>query len=183
MLIRSHALQFEYKEVITYPVDQVFPLLRDKTTALVPYLPNVVGVERVLTEELDNGNLHTIKAWTGTPASVPSVIRPFIAPDQLKWLDHAEWNNEECSVEWRFETTTFTELYVCGGKNYVRDLGDGTCQLHIAGHLTVQGDKLPGVPRLLGRKLAPTIEKWVVGNVTPNIACMPTACQTYLDSL
>ena len=112
---------------------------------------------------------------------MPSVIRPFIAPDQLRWLDHAEWNSNEDSVEWRFETTTFTGLYTCGGKNYIRDLGDGTCEVHIAGHLNVQGDKLPNVPRLLGRKLAPTIEKWVVGNVTPNIAAMLTACQLFLD--
>ncbi len=176
-------MQFEYKEIITYPAEQVFPLLRDNTMALVPYLPNVINVERGLTEELENGNLHTIQEWSGTSASVPSVIRPFIAPDQLKWLDHAEWNNEELSVEWRFETTTFTGLYTCGGKNYIRALSEDRCELHIDGRLTVQGDKLPGVPRLLGRKLAPTIEKWVVGNVTPNIACMPSACQTYLDSI
>lgn len=174
-------MQFEYKEIITYPAEQVFPLLRDNTKGLVPHLPNVIDVKRILTEDLDNGNLRTIKEWSGTSASVPSVIRPFIAPDQLKWLDHAEWNSNENSVEWRFETTTFTGLYTCGGKNYIRDLGNGTCEVHIAGHLNVQGDKLPGVPRLLGRKLAPTIEKWVVGNVTPNIAAMPTACQLFLD--
>ena len=176
-------MQFEYKETVTYPAERVYPLLRDNTKALIPYLPNVVDLTRVLTEELDGNRVHTIKEWSGTPSSVPPVIRPFVASERLKWLDHAEWNNETQSVAWRLETTTFTGLYTCSGENFVRDLGDGSCQIHITGSLKVHGDKLPGVPRLLGRKLAPTIERWVVGTVTPNIAQMPNACQEYLDSI
>ena len=33
-----NTLQFEYKEIITYPAEQVFPLLRDNTKGLVHYL-------------------------------------------------------------------------------------------------------------------------------------------------
>ena len=176
-------MKFEFTEKITYPVERVFPLLRDNTKALVPHLPNIIDLKRIETRELEGNRLHTVKEWTGTPSSVPPVMRPFVASDNLKWLDHADWDNEKHTVTWRMETTTFTGLYTCEGVNYVRDIGNGHCEVQITGNLTVHGDKLPGVPRLLGRKMAPTIEKWVVGNVTPNIASMPVACQSYLDSL
>jgi hypothetical protein len=51
----------------------------------------------------------------------------------------------------------------------------------LTGELHIQASKIPGVPRLLARQLAPQIEKFIVRLITPNLEQVNRSLGTFLD--
>ena len=174
-------MKFEYKEVITWPVSRVYPVLRDQLVELPEFLPEVDAIEELERSADGPGRWRIVNHWHGSSKSTPAAVRPFVTKSMLSWKDHAPWIDAETKVQWHFETSHFETLYQCAGTNYVEDAGDGTTQLRLTGELTIHPDKLPGVPKILGKKLAPKIEQWLINMVTPNLAQMPKAIQAFLD--
>ena len=97
------------------------------------------------------------------------------------WLDHALWNDANQTVTWRFETNHFETLYECSGINYFEEAADNQSVIRLTGDLRVYPERVPGVPRLLAKRLAPKVEEFLIGMVTPNLAQMPRAIQSFLD--
>ena len=60
--------------------------------------------------------------------------------------------------------------------------GDDATQIRLTGSLQVYPERLPGVPRILARRVGPAVEKWLMNMVTPNLARLPRAIQALLDS-
>ena len=48
--------------------------------------------------------------------------------------------------------------------------------------LIVYPERVPGVPRLLAKRLSPAVESFLIELVTPNLKYMPHAVQALLDS-
>jgi hypothetical protein len=49
------------------------------------------------------------------------------------------------------------------------------------GRAKARPPRFPGIPRLIGACLAPTIERFVVGLITPNLTAVAAGLQGYLD--
>ncbi len=172
-------MKIDYDQVITHPVDAVWPVLRDNMASLIPLLPSVACIEEVERRREDD-QMHLVLDWQASAVSAPKLVRPFFQPEMARWRDYASWNDATKEVHWRFETRSFDDLFSCAGVNYFTKVGAGT-RIHITGELEVYPDRVPGVPRILAGRARPMIESFIVGMITPNLADLPGAVQRFLD--
>ena len=173
-------MKFNYEETVSYPIDLVWQTLRDGVTELVPQLPSVDSIDEV--ERVRTGSsVYVVLAWQGSSEGAPKAVRPFINPEMTRWRDYATWNDDTHEVEWRFETEKFDRLYTCSGINYFEPDGQGSTVIRLTGDLEVYPENVPGVPKMLARRLRPTIEQFLIGMITPNLADLPRALQSHLD--
>ncbi len=164
--------------ILTYPRDVVYEAYRDRLVETVPYLPNVEGIT-VLSNERDGSTVHLLNEWKAN-GDIPRVATAFIKPHMLRWKDFADWHDDEWCVDWRMELAFLNEIVQTHGRNHFVDMGD-RCRVEIRGVLNIDGSRLPGVPRLLGRKIAPQVEKFVVSLIKPNLVKTADALQQVLD--
>lgn len=177
-------MRFDKESKVSHPASLVLETMIDRMHEIVPFLPNVDGIVQKTREDRDDGTIYIVRRWQGTPDSAPSAIRPFLTQDLLGWIDKATWHPEEWRVHWELETPVGGSLYVCSGDNYFEPHPDDPethTRIRITGDLVVYPDRLPGVPRFLGKRLAPQVERFVVQLITPNLTDVATGLQGYLD--
>ena len=174
-------VEFEHIEVISHPIQNVYEVLRDHTADLAPYLPQVTSIKELSREEESPGVIRVLNHWQAHDRSAPAAVRPFVSKKMLAWHDHARWMDAEHQVEWRLETTYLARLFECGGVNAVESHGDGNSQFRLHGTLIVYPERVPGVPRILAKRLRSKIEDWMIQMITPNLAELPRAVQQFLD--
>ena len=162
-------------------VDEVYPLLRDKLVDLVPFLDNVAAIQE-LERKPGAAGPHLLNRWRADPGQVPSLVRGFLKPEMLEWLDHADWNDAERHVDWRIESAVFAGLYTCRGRNRVVAAG-GDVRIVIGGELIVDAGKIPGLPRRLAGTVVPTLEAYLVDRMKPNMASLGTGVARYRDRM
>lgn len=172
-------MDFKVSEIINHPLEQVFAVYRDEMASLVPYMPNVDDIEVVDRQEMD-GEVKLINRWK-VSGSIPRAVRPFFSDDMLSYLDHAHWLEAERTVSWFFELNALGDAVDCRGINYFKPGSkEGTTELILTGALKVDLAKVRGVPRLL-RRLAPTVESFVLERVKPNLSGVADAVERYLN--
>ncbi|MFC1707785.1 hypothetical protein ACFL59_13395 [Planctomycetota bacterium] len=178
-------MRFEKVNVVTRPPALILETMIERMEQIVPFLPSVESIETLETTRHDDGRVHILRKWQGTAESAPKAVRPFLSKEALAWLDDAWWTADEHKVDWNL-STSLSKLYTCGGTNYFEpspDDPDGATIMRITGDLEVFPDKMPGIPKFLGRKLAPQVEKFVVKLLTPNLTDLAKGLQGYFDSL
>jgi hypothetical protein len=162
---------------IPFPREQVFKVYRDKLPDLLPYLPNVRGINVVSRDE--NGPVvKLLNRWKGG-GDIPSAVRKFLSEDLLEWDDHAEWNETEWTCAWKTIVPAFKDAVESSGKNRFEAVGDKT-KLTIAGDLKVDASKVKGVPRLLAGGISPVIEAFLVGAIKPNLVATAKGVEKYI---
>lgn len=161
-------------------VEVVYEILRDKLTSLVPFLDNVAAIDE-LERSPKPGGQHVLNRWRADPGQVPSLVRNFLKPEMLEWLDHADWDDAGTYVDWRIESAVFKGLYSCEGRNRVVAAGDDV-RIIIGGELKVDPGKIPGLPRLLAGKVVPTLEAYLIDRMKPNMASLGTGVTRFLAS-
>jgi hypothetical protein len=174
-------MEFEYDEIITHPLERAFPVLRDQLPDLVPFLPSVKSVEVLKRTEEGPGKLYLLNDWRGDVSAAPAVARHFVSQSMASWKDHARWDNEKKIVRWRFEANNLDSLFDCYGENRFFAVNDQSMRINIKGNLEIYPERVPGVPRLLVRKLKPAITRWIIDLIAPNLSQMPGAVQAFLD--
>ena len=174
-------MDFRYVETIDYPRDEVYAVLRDRLVDVVPHLPEVEYIEVESREEEQPGRIRYVNLWQANAKAAPKIARPFLSKKMTRWKDHALWLDEKHCVEWKFESFYFDRLYDCSGVNTFHSLDDDRTQLELTGSLVVYADRIRGVPKILARKAVPKIEEYLIETVTPNLAQLPRAVQSFLD--
>ncbi len=176
-------MRFEKDSKVTHPARVVVETMMDRMDEILPHLGAVESIQTISRETLADGREHIVRRWQGTADSAPAAVRPFLSREALAWTDDAVWSPGEFKVDWTL-STKLSKLYTCGGTNYFLphpDDPDNATLIRITGDLVVQPDKLPGVPTLIGRKLAPQVEKFVVNLISPNLTETARGIQAYLD--
>jgi hypothetical protein len=174
-------VQIHSDALVTYPVDKVFPVVRDRLTELVPFLPAVDSIELQERAELGPGKVRLVNLWQGKTQVAPAAVRPFVTKGMVRWKDIAEWDQAAHSTRWHFETFHFEKLFECAGENRYAATPEGHTRIEIRGNLEIFTDRIPGVPGFLSRKLKPKIEKFIVELVTPNLRDLGQGVQRFLD--
>lgn len=170
-------MRLEVSAEIPFPRDVVFKTYRDKLADLVPYLPNVRGITVV--SRTDEGAVtKLLNRWKGG-GDIPGVVRKFLSEELLEWDDHATWNQDNYTCDWRTVVPSFKDAVDSSGHNTYEDLGNRT-RLIIAGHLNVDAAKVRGVPRLLASTVSPAIEAFLVGAIKPNLVAVSKGVEKYL---
>ncbi len=176
-------MKLEADARISFPRETVFKTYRDRLPELVPHLPNV---KRIVVEKREDdaggqpGITKLLNLWEAK-ADVPKVAQSIIKPENLAWLDHAEWNQNDWTCAWRIETKMFTENVKCGGKNRYTVIDDNTCTLEIRGDLDVDLRGVKGVPKFLAGTVAPVVEKFIVALLTPNLLSVAKGLEAFLE--
>lgn len=180
MMERQMKLYIE--DVIHFPRELVFNTYRDELPQLAGHLPNIEYIEVVEREEKDNGEIRLLNLWKAASTEVPTLIRPFVKPELMKWNDHALWKPKSWTCEWRSEVGFFKEQVDARGLNTYIPQGDNAVKIIIEGEISVDAKKLPGVPRLMAGKIGSTVEKFVVKMIEPNLKGINRGLESYLRS-
>lgn len=174
-------MDFECVDDVGYPLDDVYRLVRDDMTAIVPYLSDVEEIKVLERKEEEHG-LRLTNLWRGSVSAAPRVVQGLITPDLVTWTDHAFWPKDRKVAEWRLEPRVGGKLFDCSGTtSVIPGLREGTCRLQIRGRLNVYPERLPGVPRLLAGTLRGKIEGFIVGMIVPNLQTLARGVQGYFD--
>ena len=150
-------MDLKITETINRPTNDVYELVRDNLDRLVPYLPNVEKIDVKKHAPTGDDKVEVINHWYGK-ADIPGMLKKFLSPEIFSWKDVASWNNEEKAVEYRLESFLANDLFDAKGKNFFIDKGDGTTELKITCTVKIYPEKVPGIPRLLAKKVTPMIE-------------------------
>jgi hypothetical protein len=162
------------------PFDRVtvFRAYRDHLVDLLPYLPNVRGID--VKQRVDVGAVtKMLNVWHGG-GEIPAAARAVVSESMLTWNDHATWDESTFTCEWRIETHAFTEAVQCAGMNRFLERG-GETVLEIRGDLTIDARKIKGVPGFLAGSVAKTVEQVLVAKIQPNLVETVRGLRAYLD--
>jgi hypothetical protein len=181
-------VNFDIVNRISHPASLVLETMIEKMEAIVPFLPNVESIETLEREPLADGRVRIVRRWQAGSSGAPAAVRPFLSAELLGWLDTALWTPEAYTVEWTHSTlsASVAKLYDCAGTNYFEPYPDDpirATRIRITGELIIHPERLPGVVSFLGRTIAPQVERFVVGLITPNLEDLAEGLQRYLDSL
>lgn len=164
---------------IHYPRERVYRAYRDQLPAIAAHMPDIREIIVHSREEQD-GVVKILNEWV-SDRDIPAVVAKVIRPEHLRWNDHATWHDADFYVDWVIETRAFTDAVRCSGRNSMIADGDGTI-VRLEGSLEISVKGIPGVPSFLAKRLAPQVERFIVGLITPNLKNTNTSLQDYLDA-
>ncbi|MFT7518210.1 MAG: hypothetical protein ACI9MC_000340 [Kiritimatiellia bacterium] len=165
--------------VIEHPLDRVYRAYRDEMPLIAEYIPEVSAIVERARDERDGG-VFVHSEWISS-TKLPPLVNRVIKPEHLRWDDLAEWDDAGHHVDWRIRMGAFTEQVQCGGRNRFVALGEGRTRVVIDGELKIEIRKIPGVPRVMTRKLMPRLESFFVRMISTNLQKVTGCLQTYLD--
>ncbi|MFT4975260.1 MAG: hypothetical protein ACI8S6_001147 [Myxococcota bacterium] len=164
---------------IPYPAALVYAAYRDRLPEVAPYIPDIGSITVVAREQTPGGvKLHN--RWKAD-REIPAIVQRFLTPEMLCWDDYAEWFDAKRDCSWRLSIPALPDQVQCKGHNTFIEDGDQT-RVVLTGELTIQADRVPGVPRILARRLAPQIEKFIVQLITPNLQKVNDSLGAFLDA-
>ena len=163
--------------IIPFPRPLVYATYRDKLVDLLPYLPNIRGID-IKERREEDGVVHLVNVWHGG-GEIPTVARAFMSASMLSWTDIAAWRAVAMETDWRVEPHSFQEAVTSRGVNRFTETAAGTC-LEIRGDLSIDGHKIRGVPRLVAGKVGRAVEDFLVKLVRQNLLDVSAGVSRYL---
>jgi hypothetical protein len=176
-------MDFLVETHLTQPAGRVVRAFMEELECVTPYMKSVDAVKTVERQDTERGSQRIIRKWQGSAMSSPAVLRPFLTKESLSWVDDALWFPDEYRVEWHV-TSSMSRLYSCGGINYFEphpENPEAWTKVRLTGKIEIHADKFPGIPTFLARKIAPSLERFIVRKFEPNFRDLAAGLQRYLD--
>ena len=170
----------EHIDIIDAPADKVFALVRDKLPDLARHLPSVAKIEKISSEELSPDNQKVISHWYAN-VELPGLVKKFLSDKLLSWKDTAIWNGKDREVSYELQSFVVNDLFEAKGRNFFVDGGNQTTQLKVTCEINIYPEKIPGIPKLLMKKVKPLIEKVIEKMLQPNLTSLGKGLKSYLD--
>jgi hypothetical protein len=164
---------------IPFPRPLVYSTYRDKLTELLPYLPNIRNIE-IKERREEDGVVHFVNIWHGG-GEIPAIARAFLSESTLSWTDLATWREKDFETDWKVQPHSFREAVTSQGFNRYEEVASGT-RLEIRGDLSIDGQKIRGVPRLLAGKVSRTVEEFMVKLVSQNLLDVSKGVTRFLEA-
>lgn len=172
--------EIKIKDEVAYDRERVFKTFRDHLVELLPHLPDVENIEVKERKEVDENVTKVVNYWKAAAEEIPKLAQAFVKPEMLEWTDYATWDEKSWSCEWNMEVGFLSDAVTCKGRTTYEPKGDGKTEVVIHGELSVDGRKIPGVPRLAAGKIGGVIEGFVVRLITPNLTTVNRGMESYL---
>jgi len=170
-------MDIDVVSTVPFPIDQVFPAMRDQLQGLAEYMPNVDRIVEHERDEPEPGVMKLRNQWYTARTEIPAMARPFIDQKKMYWYDHATWLEADTLCHWRIEVAFMANRVECGGTTSYHTVGDGT-ELRIKGRLDLDLKGL--VPRLMLKKATSGVESFVGRLIEPNFQKTADALTAYL---
>ena len=171
-------MELRTEATIDQPRDVVFRVYRDILPDLIPWLPNVRGID-VKSRSEKGDVVELVNVWHGG-GDVPAAVRAILSDSVLSWTDYAEWNETNHTCKWRSESHSFKEAVDSRGVNSFVELGPNKMAIRIDGRIDVDAAKIPGVPRLVAGKVGKLIEGFLIKQVQDNLQEVARGVGRYL---
>ena len=172
-------MKFHIVDEIPYERELVFSTHRDKLLELVPYFGNIDKIE-VPSRDEEDGIVRFENMWYGKSGDIPAPLRPILSADRLKWLDRAEWDENNWRCQWEIEIPVLPGAITARGMNRFRDEG-GETVIEMNGEFIVHADKVPGIPTFAAKRILPILERFIVAQLEPNLRNANRAVERYID--
>lgn len=172
-------MELESKTLVKAPLQKVYDLVKDQLPDIVPYLPNVDKIE-VMEKSIEDSRTHLVNKWYAK-ADVPGIVKSFIKPDFFCWKDVANWDDDKHNVVYELESYLANDLFDAKGINSFKAVGENETEFTVTCKVTIYPEKLPGVPRLLAKKVAPAIETLIEKLLAPNLSSLGDGLNKYLE--
>ena len=167
-------------EIINRPLEEVYELVKNDLDKLVPYLPNIRKIEIKEKTQTEQG-IHIVNYWYAI-ADMPSLLQKFLKPEIFSWKDIADWNDEYKKVDYTLQSFLANDLFDAIGTNTFTAVSDTQTQLHLKCEVKIYPDKVPGVPRLLAKKVTPLVEGLIEKILTPNLTSLGKGLNKYFEN-
>ncbi len=164
--------------LVHHPLEAVYRAYRDRLSEIAAYIPDVREIA-VQSREDDGGVVKLHNLWKAD-REVPRALRLVLKPENLQWDDYATWSEADLTCDWELKTRVFRDKVSCSGRNTFTVVG-GQTKVVLSGELQIDMAKVPGVPRLLARKLGPQVERFIVSLITPNLEQVNQSLERFLD--
>lgn len=165
---------------IPFPIDVVFPAMRDQLPAMAAFMPNIDRIEEEKRDTSKAGVIEMLNKWHTARTEIPTMARPFVDQSKMYWYDHATWLDAEKLCHWRLEVGFMAERVDCGGTTSYHAVGDGETEMRIDGKLELDLKGL--VPRLMLKKATAGVESFVGKMIQPNFQKTADALTRYLEA-
>jgi hypothetical protein len=164
---------------IPFSREIVFAAYRDEIIDLLPYLPNVRGIE-VKSRKETGSVVEFVNEWRGG-GDIPAALRAVLSDSVLSWTDYATWRGDDMVCDWRTQTHAFTDAVLCRGSNAFLDDGLDRTLLEIRGSLEIDAKKIRGVPSFFAGKVGRAVEEFLVGKIQSNLVETAKGLAKYLE--
>ncbi len=172
-------MRYNVVEIIRAPRDEVFPVYPELLRSRAHLLPSVEGC--VVLERIEEGPLVRMRtSWTARVDALPSFLTSVLPAGSLGWIDNAVWNKDKHRADWRHEFPLFGDSVENRGHTTFEEDGDETV-IQVQGEFTVHPDRFRLVPTAIARRLAPSIEQLVVGNLETSLRKTNEVVARYLE--
>lgn len=168
----------DIRDSIAFPRRLVWLSYRDRLVEMLPFLPSIRSIEVEKREE-EQAQVRLLNLWKAKESEVPAVARPFVKSEMLEWRDYATWKEDVWRCEWRTELSFLKEAIHCSGVNEYSEV-NGNTEIRILGEISVDGSKIPKVPRFMAPKLASTVEAFVCKVIKPNLVEINRGLERFL---
>lgn len=174
-------MEIRSESLIHHPREAVYLAYRDRLPDIArDFMPDIKEI-LVHARTEGEGVIDLHNEWVSN-AELPKVARKLLSPDMLRWEDFAHWDDTGHYVDWRLRTRAFTEQVQCSGRNSFVEVDANTTKVLLLGELKIDLRDIRGVPNIVARRIAPTLEKFIVGMITPNLKKVNESLQGFLDA-
>jgi hypothetical protein len=171
-------MKIQVSDELPLPAEEVFLLIRDRMPELVPFMNEVESI--TVTKRVDDGEtVRIVNLWQGSMDKVPKPIQRFVKPELASWNDHAVWTTPDRTARWHLEPRVGAKVFECSGTTKIQELDEARCRLVMDIDLEVYPERIPGVPKILGRRFRGRIEQTIAGMLTPNIRNLATSIRQW----
>jgi hypothetical protein len=164
---------------IPFPPEIVFAAIRDEVEGLRPHLEGIHRIS-VLSREEKDGKVDAVVDWCAG-GDVPAPLRALLGEWAFAWTDYSTWDSGALAVDWRTETRALGGALLCGGRDLFLADGEGGTLLEVSAVVEVDGARIPGVPAVLGTRMARRLETYLVARTEASLASTAKALTAYLS--
>ncbi|MBP6217471.1 MAG: hypothetical protein KA436_02670 [Oligoflexales bacterium] len=173
-------MKFEHSDRISAPRDTVYNLVRDHLSDLASYLPSVKEIKTLEKQSQGKDKTFILNQWFAD-VKLPSWIQALIPESLFSWKDRATWDDTKYEVTYVLESMVSQEVFKASGKNTFKFLSETEMELVVSCEVEIFADKIPGVPKLLARKVQTAIEPMIEKMLAPNMTSLGLGINKYLE--
>ncbi len=172
-------MRIEHSDIIEASADRVYSIVKDDLVKVSTYLPNVREIQVLEYKKLDKNKTRIINKWFAR-ANMPALIQKFMSDELFSWKDTATWDDSKLEVEYELESSVGKDIYEARGRNYFKAISTHKSELVLTCEVIIYPEKIPGVPRLLAKKVQPIIEQVLEKIIESNLTTLGKGIKEYL---